>query len=211
MSISKEDYIKTIYQLGGEENEVNNKEIAKVLNISAPSVSEMIKKLLEDGYVEYIRYQGVRLTDYGISEAVKIRRRHLLWEVFLVEKLGYKWDEVDEEAERLEHVTSLQLEERLDRYLDHPTVCPHGSPIIRYNQNIPHYRTLNELSIGNETKILRLIDKKEVLRYADSLGLKIGENIKIIDVDPSKEQMKISKEDKEILIEMEFAKNIYVD
>ncbi len=131
MNISKEDYLKTIYELGGETNQVNNKDIAKVLKIAPPSVSEMIKKLLGDGYVEYTVYQGVRLTEHGTKEAKRIRRRHLLWEVFLVEKLGYSWDEVHEEAEKLEHVTSEKLEESLDKYLNYPELCPHGSNIIR--------------------------------------------------------------------------------
>jgi DtxR family Mn-dependent transcriptional regulator len=131
MNISKEDYLKTIYELGGEKEQVSNKDIAKVLKISPPSVSEMIKKLLQDGYVEYTVYQGIRLTEYGAEEARKIRRRHLLWEVFLVEKLGYDPEEVHDEAEKLEHVTNKKLEEKLDEYLNYPKVCPHGSNIIR--------------------------------------------------------------------------------
>lgn len=211
MSISKEDYIKTIYELGGEKNQVNNKDIAKVLNISAPSVSEMVRKLLDDGYVEYVQYQGVRLTDYGVSEAMKIRRRHLLWEVFLVQKLGYSWDEVDEEAERLEHVTSLQLEKRLDKYLNYPAVCPHGTPILKDRENLSQFKTLDKLSIGDETTIRRLIDKKEILKYADSLGLNIGEGLKIIDIDTLNGKIKIKMREQELIVTIESAKNIYVD
>src|SRR5690606_5362307 len=94
MNISKEDYLKVIYELGGENDLVSNKDIATRLDISAPSVSEMIKKLLQDGFVEYTLYQGIRLTKYGTKEAKKIRNRHLLWEFFLVEKLGYNLDEI---------------------------------------------------------------------------------------------------------------------
>lgn len=124
MTINREDYIKAIYELGGNIKQVSNKNIAESLKISAPSVSEMIKKLLNDGFIDYELYQGVKLTEYGIKEAMKIRRRHLLWEVFLVEKLGYSWEEIDEEAEKLEHVTSVKLEERLDKYLNYPKFCP---------------------------------------------------------------------------------------
>ena len=131
MNISKEDYLKTIYELGGDKEQVSNKNIATALNISRPSVSEMIKKLLQDGYVEYTVYQGIKLTEYGAVEAKKIRRRHLLWEVFLVEKLGYNSEEVHDEAEKLEHVTNKKLEKKLDEYLNYPKVCPHGSKIIR--------------------------------------------------------------------------------
>lgn len=131
MNISKEDYLKTIYELGGEEQQVNNKDIAKVLKISPPSVSEMIKKLLQDGSVEYTVYKGIKLTKQGAEEAKKIRRRHLLWEVFLVDKLGYPLEEVHDEAEKLEHITTNKLEERLDQFLNYPKACPHGSKIIR--------------------------------------------------------------------------------
>jgi len=134
MNISKEDYLKAIYEHGGDKNMVSNKDIANSLGISAPSVSEMIKKLLQDGYVEYTSYKGVKLTERGIDEAKKITRIHLLWEVFLLEKLDYDIDEIHDEAERLEHATSKKLEERLDKYLNYPKVCPHGTEIIRRNR-----------------------------------------------------------------------------
>lgn len=131
INISKENYLKAIYELGGDTNIVSNKDIAKSLMISAPSVSEMIKKMLEDGFLEYTQYQGVRLTEHGRKEAIKVKRRHLLWEVFLMEKLDYDEDEAHEEAEKLEHIASRRLEEGLDKYLNYPKACPHGTKIIR--------------------------------------------------------------------------------
>lgn len=131
INISKENYLKAIYELGGDTKMVGNKDIAKTLSVSAPSVSEMIKKMLEDGFLEYTQYQGVRLTEYGKIEAIKVKRRHLLWEVFLMEKLNYDEDEAHEEAEKLEHIASKRLEEGLDKYLNYPKVCPHGTEIIR--------------------------------------------------------------------------------
>jgi len=129
MTGNKEDYLKIIYELGGESKKVSNKEIAEGLGISPPSVSEMVKKLLKEGYVEYTSYQGVSLTEAGLKEAMKIRKRHLLWEVFLAEKLGYDIEDIHEEAEKLEHITSSKLEEHLDRFLNYPEFCPHGSRI----------------------------------------------------------------------------------
>lgn len=131
MTGNKEDYLKIIYELGGEENLVSNKKIANALEISPSSVTEMIQKLLKEGYVEYELYKGIKLSDYGALEAKKVKRRHLLWEVFLLEKLGYKLEEVHDEAEILEHVTSDKLEKMLDKYLNYPEVCPHDTNIDR--------------------------------------------------------------------------------
>lgn len=136
MTRNKEDYLKIIYELGGHFKKVSNKDISKALGVSAPSVSEMIKKLLEDGYVDYSTYKGISLTELGTKKAQEIRRKHLLWEVFLAEKLGYSPEDVHEEAEKLEHITSPKLERALDKYLNYPKMCPHGSPIINSNENI---------------------------------------------------------------------------
>lgn len=211
MTVNREDYIKVIYELGGHINQVSNKDIANTLKISAPSVSEMIKKLLQEGYIEYKLYQGVRLTEYGVREAKKIRRRHLLWEVFLVEKLGYSWDEIDEEAEKLEHVTSERLEECLDKYLNYPKICPHGSPIIENEINILNYRSLDLLSVGEGGIVRRLSDIKEPLRYADKVNLNIGDHIKVVSIESYNRMITFKKDEKEILIEKKIAKNIYVE
>lgn len=131
MTENKEDYLKIIYELGGENEEVSNKDISEALNISPSSVSEMIKKLLNDGFVENKPYKGIKLSKSGIKRAKMVKRRHHLWEVFLVENLGYDIDEVHNEAEVLEHVTSEKLEKLLDKYLDYPKVCPHNTNIER--------------------------------------------------------------------------------
>ena len=210
MTINREDYIKAIYELGGNLKEVSNKNIAETLKISPPSVSEMIKKLLNEGFVEYKLYQGVKLTEYGIDQAMKIRRRHLLWEVFLVEKLGYTWDEIDVEAEKLEHVTNDKLEERLDKYLNYPKICPHGAPIIQNQDEIHEYRTLDLLELNEEARIQRIADKKKVLQYANKINLKIGDKIQVIAWDENKDIIIIEKEEKQEKVPQEIAKQIYI-
>lgn len=211
MTGNKEDYIKTIYELGGQSNQVSNKSIAEALNVSAPSVSEMIKKLLQEGYVEYTLYQGVKLTELGIKEAMRVRRKHLLWEVFLVEKLGYNWGDVDEEAERLEHATSEELETRLDAYLNYPTICPHGTP-IRKDKTIDFtYKTLDTISIGESIIVRRLTDIKELLKYMDSLDLKIGDDLKVIEKALYNGPITLEKNEQQIIIGLEAAKKIYVE
>lgn len=211
MTGNKEDYLKAIYELGGRSKKISNKDIAERLNVSAPSVSEMVKKLLKEGYVEYTVYQGVSLTEYGVEEAMKIRRRHLLWEVFLVEKLGYSWDEVNEEAEILEHVTSPKLESSLDRYLGYPKFCPHGTPISKDKDYILNQRPLNILTIGDRGIIKRISDIKELLQYLSHIGLNIGDYIEVVDIEPVKGDILIRKDNMDIRVKDEFAEKIYVE
>lgn len=210
MTGTKEDYLKIIYELGGDKVQVSNKDIAKALHISAPSVSEMIKKLLKEGYIEYESYKGVKLTEYGLRQARRVKRKHLLWEVFLVEKLGYTWDEVHEEAEKLEHVTSEKLEKLLDKYLDYPKTCPHGNDIVDDGERFLNYNTLENLSPKEKAVIKRITDNSELLIYVNELGLNIGDKIEVID---RKEDNSMEiKRDKEIMsIEKEYTKKIYVE
>ncbi|MBU3210478.1 metal-dependent transcriptional regulator [Clostridium algidicarnis] len=211
MTDNKEDYLKAVYNLGGHIKQVNNKDIAKVLGVSSPSVSEMIKKLLEEGYLEYTPYKGIRLTEYGKKEAISVIRRHRLWEVLLVEHLGYSWHEVNEEAEKLEHVTNLKLEKRLDKYLNYPKACPHGSPIFQNEIGLSKYRTLDTLDVGEETTIRRVFDERQLLQYVDSLGLNIGDEIKVVDLAPYNGPITLRKNEKDIIIGKEAANSIFVD
>lgn len=120
MTPNKEDYLKMIYELGGNNKKVSNKQLVTRLMVSAASVSEMVTKLLKEGFVEHVPYQGIQLTQAGLQKASALVRKHRLWEVFLVNYLGYAWNEVHEEAEVLEHVTSIELARRLDKYLISP-------------------------------------------------------------------------------------------
>lgn len=211
MTGNKEDYLKAIYKLGGQYKTINNKDIASALSVSASSVSEMIKKLLQDGYVEYELYQGVKLTERGIDEAIKIVRRHLLWEVFLVERLGYKWDEVDEVAELLEHITDKRLEDRLDKYLNFPKTCPHGTIILKTDRDNSNFRPMDTLIKGEVGIIKRFEDIKEVLNYVDDLGIKIGDKIEILNLAPYNGPITFKVSNKEKLIGREAANKIYIE
>ncbi|MGO1469180.1 MAG: metal-dependent transcriptional regulator [Tissierella sp.] len=208
MTGNREDYIKAIYELGGEKNRIGTKDIASALKISQPSVSEMLKKLVEEGYIEYKVYKGVKLTEKGRKEALHIKKRHLLWEVFLVEKLGYDWEDVHEEAEVLEHITSPQLEERLEKYLDYPTICPHGTP-LEDDSYIFNATSLDSMLEGENAIIKRLEDEKGILRYSKMMSLNIGDTIKIIDKD-LKGNIIIEKDGENIEIREDLANKIYV-
>ncbi len=134
MTPNREDYLKIILELGGDTTKVNNKQIVSSLAVSPASVSEMISKLVKEQLVEHSPYQGVQLTETGLQKASSLIRKHRLWEVFLVEHLDYSWNEVHDDAEVLEHVTSEQLADHLEDYLNHPMHCPHGGIIPKKNK-----------------------------------------------------------------------------
>ena len=208
MTVNREDYLKAIYELGGEKNKIGTKSIATALKVSAPSVSEMIKKLVIEGYVDYELYKGVMLTPNGLTRAKEIKKRHLLWEVFLVEKLGYNWEDVHVEAEILEHVTSPKLQELLEKYLGYPEACPHGSPIINKDA-VYKYISLEKTAPGAKLRIKRFQDDKDILRYAKQEDLKIGDTIMVLEKNKYG-NTNIQINGKSIEIEKELAKKIYV-
>lgn len=211
MSRNKEDYLKAIYELGGGEEIVNNKDISRILKVTASSVSEMIKKLVDEGYIVYLPYKGVKLTEYGVDEAVKVIRKHRLWEVFLVKYLGYKWHEVHEEAETLEHFTSEKFEKHLDIFLNYPESCPHGNPIPLNASHFNKYRSLDSLVIGEESILRRVTDERELLKYVAHLGLSIGDAIKVVDIALYNGPITLEKKGREIVIGKEAAEKIFVD
>lgn len=185
-TISVENYLKAIFSRQGDENRrVKTKEIADHLEISLPSVSGMIKGLAEGGLVDYEPYKGVRLTDVGRKMALRVIRNHRLIEVFLVQTLGYRWDEVHAEAERLEHAVSDRLVERIDAFLEFPRLDPHGDPIptadglLHRREMIP----LRETREGMEVRLERVLDQTpEVLRYLERIGLTLGATLRIREI-----------------------------
>ena len=181
MTPNKEDYLKLIFELGGYDQKVTNKAIVAGLNVSAASVSEMISKLEKEAFVKHSPYQGVQLTDEGLRHASNLVRKHRLWEVFLVEHLGYSWNEVHEEAEVLEHVTSSALAERLEIYLNYPSTCPHGGIIPGAEQIIQEKKrvSLSECQEKDVVVIERVLDETELLDYLVSIGLNINATVTV--------------------------------
>ncbi|HHT97858.1 MAG TPA: metal-dependent transcriptional regulator [Clostridiales bacterium] len=210
MTKSKQDYLKVIYELGGNNKPVSNKDVSNILGISAPSVTEMIKKLLIDGYIESTPYKGISLTPKGLVEAMKVLRRHLLWEVFLVDHLGLNWEDVHDEAEKLEHVTSSKLEKSLDEYLNHPRFCPHGTVISYEDEEVKqNYKALNKVAIGMKVIIKRVKDKRDLLRFISTTNLNIGDEIEIVNID--NENIIIKKNKENIILIKEKAAMIFVE
>lgn len=184
---SVEDYLKAIYQLSPEGRAASTSEIAHLLALSPPSVTGMVKRLSEQGLLEHVPYRGVQLTDEGRRAALRMVRRHRLIEAYLVEFLGYSWDTVHDEAERLEHAVSDTMVERMASALGHPQVDPHGDPIPAADGSIHELSctALSDVPIGQSVEIHRVHESQpERLRYIASLGLKPGVEVRVVDRQP---------------------------
>lgn len=212
MTPNKEDYLKIIYELGGTDKKINNKEIVERLAVSAASVSEMMSKLLKEGFIERVPYQGVQLTAEGLRKASTLIRKHRLWEVFLVEHLGYSWNEVHAEAEVLEHVSSVELTNRLEDYLDYPKICPHGGMIPDKNGVLkePQLPTLTEQPVNQKVRIKRVADERELLDYLVSIGIQINDVYTIVEVGAYEGSIVMEKENKQFQISFKAASSVYV-
>ena len=202
-SASKENYLKTIYHLQQGQDAVNTNALAQSLQTTAASVTDMLKKLSSQELLQYEKYYGVKLTPEGKRVALQIIRRHRLWELFLVEKLGFGWEEVHDIAEELEHVTSRKLVDRLDAFLDHPKHDPHGDPIPDSRGRLPardqitlsdlpdHHEALltsvgdqsaamRELLNHNKIRIGTIIEVKKRFSFDDSMEIRINKHHQII-------------------------------
>jgi iron-dependent repressor len=184
MSKSIEDYLKGIYTLK-KKKEYSNKKLAEYLNISPASVSEMIKKLVNEGYLT-IEKKKVKLTEKGSNFALDIIRKHRVWEVFLFEKLGYDKEDVHKEAEILEHVTSNKLLQKLEKFLFYPKECPHGSPIFYDLKDFDEGNVikLSEAEEDDEIVILSVEDNIELYDYLRDLNINLKEQYIVEKKDP---------------------------
>lgn len=187
ISKEREDYLKTIYHLQQVEAPVRTTTIARALNVEPASVTGVIKRLAELNYLEYQPYKGVILTDEGEKIALEIIRHHRLIELYLIEALGYRWDEVHSEAERLEHVVSPLFIERIAAALGNPEIDPHGAPIPTEDGQIEPQRGigLDEMLSGQTGVVMQVDDDDpDLLRYLARLGIRPGSKIAVLDVQP---------------------------
>jgi DtxR family Mn-dependent transcriptional regulator len=188
---SMQNYLKRILMLqeesGGEA--VNTQALADALKLTPASVTGMLKKLADAKLVEYERYQGVQLTPAGRRVALEVLRHHRLIELYLAQALGYSWDQVHDEAERLEHHISEEFEDRIDAMLGHPLIDPHGDPIPRRDGSMPAAHptldSLYEAELRVAMQIARVDDRDpELLRYLSELGLTLGARVEVVSRDP---------------------------
>ena len=184
-SQSEEDYLKALYHLEMEFNAVSTNSIAEYLDMKPSSVTDMLKKLSEKKFINYQKYKGTSLTKKGKLIALSIIRKHRLWETFLVEKLGFGWDQVHTIAEQLEHIKSDELIENLDNFLGNPKYDPHGDPIPSKDGNIEkmNQKILVELK-ASQKGIITGVKKgtASLLNYLDKEKVKLGDSIKVIEI-----------------------------
>lgn len=184
-----------------------------MIETKASSVTDMLKKLAEKGLVDYQKYQGVSLTDKGLHTAKMIIRKHRLWEVFLVNKLGFAWDEVHELAEELEHIKSEKLTDKLDEFLDFPAFDPHGDPIPNKNGEIKwtHELLLSEAELATSYLFVGVKNSSvEFLQYLDKQNIALGSTIKIISKEEFDASLHIKIEDRDLMISNKIAENLFI-
>lgn len=215
LSFAEENYLKAIYHLSSSgQKQVNTNAIADRLETKPASVSDMIQKLSEKGIITYVKYQGVNITEEGKQKALSVIRKHRLWEVFLVSKLNFHWDEVHEIAEQLEHIRSSLLISKLDEFLGNPKFDPHGDPIPNEDGIISTKPRviLSDLSQGTISQLVSMIDTGTAfLNYLDKIDMKIGTKIKILDTIEFDGSMEIEVDyNKSITISKQAAKNLLV-
>ena len=218
LSEAVQDYLKVIYKLSRAPEAaamVSTTLIAERMEVSAASATNMIKKLAELRLLEHRPYQGVELTPSGVKMALEIVRHHRLLELYLRQALGYNWDTVDAEAERLEHAISEDFEDRIDEALGFPTVGAHGEPIPTKDGNIaePEYSRLADLREGQRACIRQVSDRDpELLRYLDRSGLVLGTRIRISEKAPFRGPIRLDVFERgEQHIGLDVAEAIYVD
>ncbi len=214
LSKSEENYLKSIFNLSEFGNKkVSTNSISKILNIEPASVTDMIKKLSKKKLIYHERYKGSSISKSGIKIALQIIRRHRLWEVFLHDKLKFKWDQIHELAEELEHVSSDNLIDSLDKFLKYPKIDPHGDPIPNKLGEIDFVDKISiyDLNINEKGIVSRIINEDdEFFNLLKKLDIEIGTEIKMIDKIEYDDSLEISINNKSVIISKQIASNIKI-
>jgi DtxR family Mn-dependent transcriptional regulator len=215
ISFTEENYLKVIHRLSEATSEdISTNAVAELMQTKAASVTDMLRKLADKGWVNYQKYQGVRLSAEGEKIALSIVRKHRLWELFLVDKMGFNWDEVHEIAEQLEHIESDQLVNKLDEYLGFPKTDPHGDPIPNKDGILPElaYSHLSDIKATKTCKLMGVAQDSAVfLQLLTKLNLNLGAKLDIKEINEFDRSIFVSINDAApIFISHEVAKNILV-
>ena len=214
LSKSEENYLKSIFNLSEFGNKkVSTNSISKILNIEPASVTDMIKKLSKKKLIYHERYKGSSISKSGIKIALQIIRRHRVWEVFLHDKLKFKWDQIHELAEELEHVSSDNLIDSLDKFLKYPKIDPHGDPIPNKLGEIDFVDKISiyDLNINEKGIVSRIINEDdEFFNLLKKLDIEIGSEIKMIDKIEYDDSLEISINNKSVIISKQIASNIKI-
>jgi len=213
-NISKEDYLSVIYKSADSNGVIKANQMAEKLNVSGAAVTDMLRKLSKEGFVDYKRYKGIKLTHSGEEYARNMVRRHRIWEVFLHQIVGLPWDKVHGEAENLEHSSSDELIDRLDKMLDFPEFDPHGDPIPDRNGKMPNSNSgvpLSTIEPGNIVRVNRVPDfDSSFLQYISKIGIELNKEITVLDTLEFDHSVSIRVDKKETSISSKVAANIFV-
>ncbi len=214
-TVSKEDYLRVIYKNLEDGILVNASLIAEQLQISNAAVSEMLRKLSNEKYLSYVPYRGIQLLQKGKIEAVKLVRRHRIWETFLYEVIKVPWYKIDEEAENLEHSSSDDLIDRLEGFMNNPEFDPHGHPIPRKNGFVPKQKKLVKLSEFkvNKSGFVRKVNDQssELLHHLFEIGLTIGKKFSVIEKRNFDNSMVIEIENRNHTVSEKLAQNVFAE
>ena len=212
-SLTEENYLKTIWKLLENDTVVYTNDIAARMKTKAASVTDMLRKLAKKKLINYQKYNGLTLTPAGRKVALGIIRKHRLWEMFLVEKLNFKWDEVHDVAEQMEHIRSEKLIEQVEKILNYPKFDPHGDPIPDKNGKFSEKKSvpLSELKNNSICTMTGVVDHSEkFLRYLDNSGINLGNEIKVKEIVDYDKSIHVAVKKKNIYISNDVAKNILV-
>jgi len=212
-TLAEENYLKSIYHLSPDVQSVSTNQLATLLNTKASSVTDMLKKLADKQLINYTPYQGVSLTAAGEKIAINIIRKHRLWEYFLVEKLKFKWDEVHEMAEEMEHLSSNELINRLDEFMGYPKYDPHGDPIPDGNGLFKTHdlRLVSTIEVNESGTIWGVRNHTPAfLQYLEKHNLTIGKIIIVTEIIEFDHSMVLQTEDKKIQISRDVANNLLI-
>ena len=214
LSKSEENYLKSIFNLSEFGNkQVTTNSISKILNIEPASVTDKIKKLSKKKLIYHEKYKGSTISKSGIKIALQIIRRHRLWEVFLYDKLNFKWDKIHDIAEELEHVSSEELIDNLDKFLKYPKIDPHGDPIPNKlgEMNFIDKISISDLNVNENGIVSRIINEdEEFFNLLKKLKIEIGTEVKIIDKIEYDESIEILINKKTVIISKDIANNIKI-
>ncbi len=210
---AEEDYIKAIYELTIQNNQpmIKTNEISEYFGYTDQSVNEMIKKLNQKKYVNFVPYRGINLTTKGKKEAIRMIRAHRIWEVFLTDKLGISWEDVHEDAEKLEHATSERVLNLLYDYIGKPDFCQHGNPIPNLQGDIKKASnfSLASCEVGDVFKLTRVLDLKALLIYLNKENIKLNDELKVIEKNEFNEIIKVKHYNEQITMSMKTAKMLF--
>lgn len=209
MTGSREDYIKAVYLNNEAEVKTTNKYLADLFGISAASVSEMMKKLVQLGHLEKHSKLGYTLTEENRKEAQILIRKHRLWEVFFVEKLKLNWADVHQDAEVLEHTTSDLIADSLNEFLGFPQYCPHGS-VIYGNGGSKNLKPLSKLEVGVQGTLYKVKDSKELLEYLENIDLTLNTKFKIMSIEPYEGNVNLETDNGPRSISYKASQDLYV-